>query len=94
MPVWPKKEEDEGRSSRMKEEEGIGTSLWNVFGRQNQPGLDVGRGREGRGKDDSRREGRSGSGRKILISTLDTLSLKFYGDSRPRAPADSRIYRF
>ena len=57
MPVWPKKEEDEGRSSRMKEEEGIGTSLGNVFGRQNQPGLDVGRGREGRGKNDSRREG-------------------------------------
>ena len=94
MPVWPKKEEDEGRSSRMKEEEGIGTSLGNVFGRQNQPGLDVGRGREGRGKNDSRREGRSGSGRKILISTLDMLSLKLYGDSRPRAPADSRIYRF
>ena len=83
MPVWPKKEEDEGRSSRMKEEEGIGTSLGNV-----------GRGREGRGKNDSRREGRSGSGRKILISTLDMLSLKLYGDSRPRAPADSRIYRF
>ena len=59
MPVWPKKKkkEDEGRSSRMKEEEGIGTSLGNLFGRQNQPGLDVGRGREGRGKDASRREG-------------------------------------
>lgn len=51
-------------------------------------------GKEGRGKDDSRREGQVGSGEKILISTLDTLSLKFYGDSRPRAPADSRIYRF
>lgn len=54
-----KKREDEGRSNRMKEEEGIGTSLGNVFGRQNQPGLDVGREREGRGKDDSSREGRS-----------------------------------
>ena len=41
----------------MKEEEGLGTSLGNLFGRQNQLGLDVGRGREGRGKDASRREG-------------------------------------
>ena len=28
-----------------------------------------------------------------LISILDMLSLKFYGDSRPRALADSRIYK-
>ena len=30
-----KKREDEGHSNRIKEDEGIGTSLGNVFGRQN-----------------------------------------------------------
>lgn len=38
MPVWPKKEEDEGRSSRMKEEEGIETPYGMcILGGKNQP---------------------------------------------------------